>query len=196
MLLKFGENIDILRQNSIAVGLNGVHHPEGDIMSTLREKAIEGLAAGDAFVVHRTFTEADVETFARISKDYNPIHCDDRFAEAKGFKGCICHGLLVASMLTEIGGQLGWLASGMNFRFKKPIYFKETISCRLTITDIDDRGRAEAKAVYTNQDGDVVIEASLTGIVPGVSERRILQLMVQEGDPSNRLTLESPDKEG
>jgi acyl dehydratase len=165
-------------------------------MSTLRKKAIEGLAAGDTFVVHRTFTEAEVQQFSIISKDYNPIHFDERFAGVKGFDGCICHGLLVASMLTEIGGQLGWLASGMNFRFKKPIYFKETISCRLTITDIDDRGRAGADAVYTNQEGDVVIEASLTGIVPGASERRILQLMAQEGDPTNRLTSENLDKSG
>jgi acyl dehydratase len=160
----------------------------------MREKAIEGLAVGDAFVVHRTFTEADLDTFSRISKDYNPIHFDSRFAGVKGFEGCICHGLLVASMLTEIGGQLGWLASGMNFRFKKPVYLKETISCRLTITDIDDRGRAKANAVYTNQNGDVVIEASLTGIIPGASERQILQLMVQEGDPTNRSTSESLEK--
>ena len=162
-------------------------------MTTMRKKAIDGLAAGDVFVVHRTFTQADVEQFAHISKDYNPIHFDDRFAEVKGFEGPICHGLLVAGMLTEIGGQLGWLASGMNFRFKKPIYPKETISCRLTITDIDDRGRARAHAVYTDSNGDVVIEASLTGIVPGAPERRILQLMVQEGDPTNRLTAEGSD---
>ncbi len=29
------------------------------------------------------------------------------------------HGLLVGSMLTEIGGQLGWLATEMDFKFQK-----------------------------------------------------------------------------
>lgn len=166
---------------------------ESRCTSQMRKRAIEGLKAGDAFVVHRTFAEADVAEFARMSRDYNPIHFDDRFTAVKGLEGTICHGLLVASMVTEIGGQLGWLAAGMNFRFKKPIYPKETISCRLTITDIDDRGRAEAHAVYTNPKGEVVIEATLTGIVPGPAEKRILQLMVAEGDPTNRVERTSAD---
>ncbi len=35
---------------------------------------MESLSIGDTFVVHRTFTEKDVQAFADISKDYNPIH--------------------------------------------------------------------------------------------------------------------------
>jgi len=85
-------------------------------MSDSRNKAIAGLKPGDSFAVSRTFTEQDTSIFADISRDYNPVHFDDRFANAKGFPGRICHGLLVASMVTEIGGQIGWLASGMTFR--------------------------------------------------------------------------------
>jgi len=75
--------------------------------------------------------------FAEISRDYNPVHFDARFASIKGFSNPICHGLLIAGMVTEIGGQIGWLASGMNFRFVKPVYFGDTIECRLTITEIE-----------------------------------------------------------
>jgi 3-hydroxybutyryl-CoA dehydratase len=123
--------------------------------------------------------------FAEVSRDYNPVHFDDRFAEVKGFTGRICHGLLVGSMLTEIGGQIGWLASGMNFRFKKPVYFGGAIACCLTITEVDERERAMADAVFMNQNGEVVIEASITGIVPGGAERRVLAAMMAEGDPTN-----------
>jgi 3-hydroxybutyryl-CoA dehydratase len=123
--------------------------------------------------------------FAEVSRDYNPVHFDDRFAEVKGFTGRICHGLLVGSMLTEIGGQIGWLASGMNFRFKKPVYFGDAIACCLTITEVDERERAMADAVFMNQNGEVVIEASITGIVPGGVERRVLAAMMAEGDPTN-----------
>lgn len=28
----------------------------------------------------------------------------------------ICHGLLVGGMICEFGGQVGWLASGMDFK--------------------------------------------------------------------------------
>jgi 3-hydroxybutyryl-CoA dehydratase len=124
--------------------------------------------------------------FADISRDYNPVHLDGRFAEVKNFHGCISHGLLVASILTEIGGQIGWLASGMNFRFKKPVYFGDPIECRFTITELDERNRAKAEALFKNQRDEVVIEAQITGIVPGVHEKRVMELMIAEGDPTNK----------
>jgi acyl dehydratase len=159
-------------------------------MSDIRRKAIEGLKAGDSFTVRRTFTEDDMNIFAGITRDYNPVHYDERFSAVKGFNGRICHGLLVASMLTEVGGQMGWLASVMNFRFKKPVYFGDTITCKLTITNIDDRNRAKAIAEYINEDGLIVLEADLEGIVPGEPEQEVLKAMVQEGDPTNLLNVE------
>ena len=155
-------------------------------MSYIRRKAIAGLKRGDSFAVSRTFTEADTMAFADMSRDYNPVHFDDRFAEVKNFRGRICHGLLVASLLTEIGGQIGWLASAMNFRFKKPVYFGDTIECRLTIIELDDRNRAKAEAVFKNQEEEIVIEAHLTGIIPGSPEQRVMEAMMAEGDPTNR----------
>jgi 3-hydroxybutyryl-CoA dehydratase len=155
-------------------------------MSHNREKAIAGLKRGDSFAVSRTFTEQDTMAFAEICRDYNPVHFDHRFAQARNFHGRICHGLLVASILTEIGGQIGWLASGMSFRFKRPVYFGDTIECRFTITELDDRNKAKADAVFKNQRDQVVIEAHLTGIVPGLPEKRVMAAMMAEGDPTNK----------
>jgi acyl dehydratase len=158
-------------------------------MSYIRQKAIAGLKPGDSFTVSRTFTEHDTLAFADTSRDYNPVHFDDRFASAKNFRARICHGLLVASLATEIGGQIGWLASGMNFRFKRPVYFGDTIECSMTITEIDDRNRAKAEAVFKNQQNEIVIEADVTGIVPGLPERRVMGAMLAEGDPTNKCRL-------
>ena len=155
-------------------------------MSYIRRKAIEGLKAGDTFSISRVFTEKDMVLFADITRDYNPIHFDNRFTELKGFSGRICHGLLVASMISEIGGQIGWLATEMNFSFKKPIFFGDTIVCDLTITDIDDRDWATAKAEYKNQDGTIVMEAILRGIIPGSNEKDVMRAMIAEGDPTNK----------
>ncbi len=47
------------------------------------------------------------EYFGDITRDYNPVHYDFRWVEAKGFKGLICHGLIVGSMICEFGGQVG-----------------------------------------------------------------------------------------
>ncbi len=154
-------------------------------MAGLRERAAEGLQIGDSFKTTRTFTEDDVTRFARISRDYNPIHFDARFAKVKNFSAPICHGLLAASMATEIGGQIGWLASFMNFRFKAPVYVGETITCTWVITAIDQKGRAKASVTITKEDNVTVIEADIGGIVPGVEERKVLNQMLLEGDPTN-----------
>ena len=157
-------------------------------MAGFRERAAEGLQVGDTFRTSRTFTEDDVIRFARISRDYNPVHFDARFAKAKNFSAPICHGLLAASLATEIGGQIGWLASSMNFRFKGPVYVGETITCTWVMTAIDQKGRAKASVTTTKEDGATVIEADISGIVPGLEERKVLSQMLSEGDPTNGAT--------
>ncbi len=160
-------------------------------MSYIRKKAIEGIKVGDVFRITRRFSEADMIKFADITKDYNPVHFDERFATVKQFNGRICHGLLVASILTLIGGQIGWLATRMDFKFKKPVYFGDTIKCSLVITKIDQYGRAEAEAVFKNQDTVTVLEALLTGSIPGAEEKRVLKVMLAEGDPTNKAQFSS-----
>jgi acyl dehydratase len=156
-------------------------------MSDIRAKTIDGLKSGDAVTITRTFTEGDMIDFAGVTRDYNPVHFDDRFARGKHFNDRICHGLLTAGMITEIGGQIGWLATQMNFEFKKPVYFGDTITCRFTITDVDERGWARADATMQNQHGMTVVEAWITGRLPDGRDIEVLKAMVAEGDPTNGL---------
>jgi acyl dehydratase len=157
------------------------------VPNPIRQRAIEGLQTGDTFTLTRTFTREETEQFGDLTRDYNPVHYDRRWTEAKGFQGLICHGLLVGSMICEAGGQIGWLASGMRFAFIKPVYFGDTITCTLTIESVEEGGRAEADAVFTNQDEQTVCHARLSGRIPLSAERRVLEAMVTEGDPTNRL---------
>ena len=157
-------------------------------MSYIRNKAIEGLRVGEIFSVSRTFTEEDVLQFAENSRDYNPVHFDERFAKVKHFTGPVCQGLLVASLVTEIGGQMGMLASGMDFKFLKPVYFGETIKCDFTITEIGNGGKARAEGVFTNEDQATVLLAVVTGFIPGAEEKQVMKAMVDEGDPTNKIS--------
>jgi acyl dehydratase len=139
------------------------------------------------FTFSRTFTRKDIGSFGDITRDYNPVHYEKRFTRAKGFSGLICHGLLVGSMVCELGGQVGWLASGMEFRFLRPVYIGDTITCSITIEEVNDRNFAKAEGTFTSQDGRRVMEATLTGFIPGTRERKILAKMMAEGDPTNKL---------
>lgn len=156
-------------------------------MSEIRRRTIQGLQPGDTFTVSRRLTEGDTLRFGDITRDYNPVHYDDRFARAKALPGRICHGLLVGALLTEIGGQIGWLASGMSFRFLSPVCFDETVICTLTIRTIDRQGKAKATAEFRTADGRRVATAELFGVLPGEPDRAVMQRMLDEGDPTNGL---------
>jgi acyl dehydratase len=153
----------------------------------MRQIAIKGLKEGDTFTYSRTFTQEETQAFGDMTRDYNPVHYEPRWAKAKGFAGLVCHGLLVGSMICEFGGQVGWLATGMTFKYIKPVYFNDTITCTITITKIEDSGRAEAEASYSNESKEQVCYARLSGRLPLAPERELLSHMVEQGDPTNKL---------
>jgi acyl dehydratase len=147
-------------------------------MSEIRRKTILGIRPGDRFELTRRFNEQDVRDFALVSRDDNPIHYDSDFIRSKNMTGPICHGLLVASLLTEIGGQIGWLAGGMDLKFIKPVYIGDTVRCIFTVTEIGEKNRARAEIRFINQLRETVIEATLTGILPNECERKILNRLI------------------
>jgi acyl dehydratase len=154
----------------------------------IRMQAIEGLREGDTFSYQRVFSRGETESFGDLTRDYNPVHYEPRWVRGKGYRDLICHGLLVGSMICEFGGQVGWLATGMNFKFIKPVYSGDTIRCTIRVLKIEDSGRAEAEAILTNQDGEQVCYALVTGHLPLEGERAILGQMVSEGDPTNGIS--------
>lgn len=155
---------------------------------SIRGQVLEGLGPGTVFTIRRTFSREETESFGDLTRDYNPVHYDQEFARVSGYPGLICHGLLVGGMICEIGGQLGWLATSMDFRYLKPVYFGDTITCRFEITSIDENNRAEALAEFRNQNNDKVLEARLGGFLPDGKKREVLGEMVRQGDPSNKLS--------
>jgi len=146
----------------------------------VRQRAIEGLQPGDSFTYSRIFSQEETESFGDLTRDYNPVHYDLRWSQAKGFDGLICHGLLVGSMICDFGGQVGWLATGMSFKFIRPVYPGQTITCTITIDSIEPSGRAEARAILTDEDGEPVCHAALTGRLPLAPERELLKEIAQK----------------
>ena len=147
-------------------------------MSETRSRAAAGAKSGDTFTARRTFTGEETAEFGRLTRDHNPVHDHAGFAVEHGFRSPVLHGLLTAGLLCEIGGQIGWLATRMDFRFLRPVYAGDTITCRLTITEIDARGRAVGEAVYTNEAGEEVLTAVLVGRLPNQPQRRVLSGLV------------------
>jgi 3-hydroxybutyryl-CoA dehydratase len=156
-------------------------------MQQWRRKAAEGISAGDRFSFSRAFSREELTAFGELTRDYNPVHYDDSFAGLKGFASPICHGLLAGSMICEIGGQLGWLATRMDFAFKKPVHPGDLITCELTVESVDASHFARANARLRNQHGVEVMTAALEGYLPDPASRERLKQMMAAGDPTNPL---------
>lgn len=52
-----------------------------------------------------SFSIEQMEIFAKLSGDYNPVHTDLSFAKAKGFRAPIIYGLLLSSQMSRLVGQ-------------------------------------------------------------------------------------------
>ena len=76
----------------------------------------------------------------------------------------------------------------MSFNYIKPVYFGDAINCVVTIKKIEESGRAEAEAVFTNQEGERVCYAQLSGRLPLTGEKELLKRMIGEDDPFNKLS--------
>lgn len=76
--------------------------------------------------VARTITQGQLNSYADVSGDRNPIHLDAIFAASTQFGGIIAHGMLtlafISEMMTAAFG-LDWLTSGsLKVRFKGATY--------------------------------------------------------------------------
>lgn len=52
----------------------------------------------------RRILASDVDEFARLSGDYNPLHTDSEFARRSGFRDRVVHGALLVAMISSVVG--------------------------------------------------------------------------------------------
>jgi 3-oxoacyl-[acyl-carrier protein] reductase len=135
----------------------------------------EKIQPGDEAKFSKVITAEDVEAFAKLSGDRNPLHMDEKFAARTHFQRRVVHGMLVANYVSTLVGMNcpgpGALWSQQNFRWPAPVFIGDRIDLTLRVTHKSTGSRAlkiEAKAL--NQDGKVVMEGE--GTVTALEERQ------------------------
>ncbi|MES0278569.1 MAG: MaoC family dehydratase, partial [Dehalococcoidales bacterium] len=109
----------------------------------------------------RTITAADIDTFADLSGDHNPVHMDEEYGKKTIFGGRIAHGVISLGLLSAAMAQLPGLPIFMSqsVRFLKPVRIGDTITASAEVIDMrPDKGIVTLKNTCTNQKGEVVIE--------------------------------------
>ena len=100
---------------------------------------------GDSVQLTKTFDDAEIEKFAALTGDRNPLHMDAAFAARTRFKRRIAQGILSASLIsTCIGMHLpgtGAIYLDQTLRFVKPVYVDDTVTLTATVSHIREENR-------------------------------------------------------
>lgn len=114
-------------------------------------------------------TESDVENFAKVTGDFNPMHMDEEFAKETQFGGRIAHGMISAGMISAaIGNKLpgpGSIYLGQTLRFDRPVKFNDVLSVSVEVIKIDEKPNFKIATIRTNvynQKGELVTEGEAT----------------------------------
>jgi 3-oxoacyl-[acyl-carrier protein] reductase len=144
-------------------------------MSQIQTKDFANIAVGDEARISKKILEEDLDAFAKLSGDYNPLHMDAEFARQTGFQRRVAHGMLAASYVsTLVGTRLpgpGALWAQQNFRWRAPVFIGDELEITLRVTHKSEGARTltiEINAV--NQNRQVVMEGD--GTVMVLEERK------------------------
>ena len=73
---------------------------------TARDLAFDDIKVGDRAEIAWTPAAADIDAFAELSGDRNPLHTDGAYARSQGFSDRVVHGFLVGAKVSALGGML------------------------------------------------------------------------------------------
>ncbi len=125
------------------------------------------LHPGDSASLTKTFTEADIQTFAALTGDCGKLHVDPAFAAQYGFGRPVVHGVLTGSLMSAVMGTKlpgnGTILMDETVRYLAPVYAGDTITATVTLHSAKESKRwftGELHGVCTNQDGTAVAEGT------------------------------------
>ena len=101
---------------------------------------IEDIEMGMTRFIQKVITDRDIEQFAEISTDHNPVHLDDEYARDTIFEGRIAHGMLTAGLVSAvIGEQLpghGTIYMSQNLKFLAPVRPGDLVHAEVKVVDM------------------------------------------------------------
>lgn len=123
---------------------------------------------------YKYVTEQDVEMYAEISGDKNPLHLDEEYAQKTRFHGRIAHGMIGAGFISAaIAGVLpgpGTVYLNQTLNFERPVRIGDRVTAKIKVLKIETKKTFELATLETicvNQNNEIVISGRALVIPPG-----------------------------
>ncbi len=131
---------------------------------------IEDLEIGMTRGLAKMVTDRDIELFAEVSTDRNPVHLDDDYAHDTIFEGRIAHGMLTAGLVSAvIGEQLpghGTVYLGQTLKFMAPVRPGDMVEVEVTVLSIDHAKRRVSLETVARVGKTVVLKGEALVLAP------------------------------
>ena len=133
------------------------------------------IVIGDTATYTRLITNQEVEAFAAISGDHNPLHLDPDYAATTSFGECIAHGMLTGALISAaIAMQLpgpGSVYLNQSLQFRAPVLLGDTLTVTLQVTEKHGkRPWVTLSCTVENQDGKAVAKGEAQVAAPTEKE--------------------------
>ena len=133
----------------------------------IEERKFEDIKIGERASLSKIFTESDVQAFAEITGDFNPIHLDEEFAKNSIFKERVVHGILTVGLISNVLGNVlpgpNTIYLSQEARFLAPVKIGDTLTAECEVIEKrKEKKILKMKTIVRNQDGKVVIEGIAT----------------------------------
>jgi 3-hydroxybutyryl-CoA dehydratase len=131
---------------------------------------IEDLEIGMTRSLTKLITDRDIELFAEVSTDRNPVHLDDDYARDTIFEGRIAHGMLTAGLISAvIGEQLpghGTVYLGQSLKFLAPVRPGDMVEAEVEVLEIDYGRRRVTLATRARVGETLVLKGEAVVLAP------------------------------
>jgi acyl dehydratase len=122
-----------------------------------------GLSVGQRARRTKTVTARDVELYAEITGDRNPLHFDPEFAAGTRFGRLVAQGGITAGMLNALVAMdlpgPGTVFMSQSLRYLAPTYLGDTLTAEVEVLALKpDKPVCQLRTTITNQNGTVVLE--------------------------------------
>lgn len=118
----------------------------------------------------RRVREEDVQSFAELSGDDNPIHLDDAYASGTMFKGRIAHGVLTASYISTVLGTMlpgpGAIYVSQSLNFRRPVRIGDEVTAKARIVELLPEKKRVILTCDCSVAGKTVLEGEALLLVP------------------------------
>lgn len=100
------------------------------------------LKVGDTYETEFSISQQQVDAFAELSGDKNPLHIDPEYAATTNFKSPIAHGIFTSAVISRVLGMEfpgpGTFYLGQQLEFKRAIYPGKKYLAKFEVTEIKE----------------------------------------------------------